>query len=65
MDKKLAILNEMLEVQGRDGTWNWDTYMHGLFNGMEYAVATLEGREPKFRVAPEKWLSDKLKEESE
>lgn len=43
-------LVELLEVQGADGNWNYDDYMCGMFNGMELAVATLEGRDPEFRT---------------
>ena len=57
--KPLVKLKEMLEVQGRDGTWNYDSYFHGMYNGMEVMLAVLEGREPAFREAPEKWLSKK------
>ena len=52
-------LKELLEVQGRDGTWNYDPYFHGMYNGMEVMFAVLENREPVFRGAPEKWLSKK------
>jgi hypothetical protein len=52
-------LKEMLEVQGRDGIWNYDPYFHGMYNGMEVMFAVLENREPVFRGAPEKWLSKK------
>lgn len=57
--KPLVKLKEMLEVQGRNGTWNYDPYFHGMYNGMEVMLAVLEGREPVFRGAPEKWLSKK------
>ena len=52
-------LKEMLEVQGRDGTWNYDPYFHGMYNGMEVMLAVLENRELVLRGAPEKWLSKK------
>jgi hypothetical protein len=52
----LAQMKEMLEVQGRDGTWNYDPYSQGMFNGMEFMVALAEGRDPVFREAPERWL---------
>ena len=61
--KPLVKLKEMLEVQGRDGTWNYDHYFHGMYNGMEGMLAVLEGREPVFREAPKKWLSKKKGEE--
>jgi hypothetical protein len=52
----VAQMREMLEVQGRDGTWNYDTYSQGMYNGMEFMVALAEGREPVFREPPERWL---------
>ena len=55
----VAKMREMLEVQGRDGTWNYDPYFHGMYNGMEVMLAVLEDREPVFRGAPKKWLSKK------
>ena len=59
-EQKLVVkLKELLEVQGRDGTWNYDPYFHGMYNGMEVMLAVLENREPVFRGAPEKWLSKK------
>jgi hypothetical protein len=51
-------LRQMRDVQGTDGTWNCDPYMHGLYNGLEFAVSLLEQREPQFKDAPEKWLCD-------
>jgi hypothetical protein len=52
-------LKELLEVQGRNGTWNYDPYFHGMYSGMEVMLAVLEDREPVFRGAPKKWLSKK------
>ena len=51
-------VRQMRDVQGIDGTWNCDPYMHGLYNGLEFAVSLLEQREPQFKDAPEKWLSN-------
>jgi len=51
-------VRQMRDVQGMDGTWNYDPYMQGLYNGLEFAVSLLEQREPQFKDAPEKWLSD-------
>ena len=30
---------EMLDLQGRDGNYNYDNYMLGLYNGMEYIIS--------------------------
>lgn len=51
-------MNEMVEIQGRDGNWNCDPYMHGMYNGMEFMLALMEGREPLYRDRPDVWLCD-------
>lgn len=56
-------LRNALDIQGQHGNWNCDPYMHGMYNGMEFALATLEAREPQYREAPEKWLLDKSAEQ--
>ena len=52
-------LREMRDVQGSNGNWNYDSYMHGMYNGMEYMLAMVENREPDFRGPPEEWLADR------
>ena len=56
--KEFEVGREMLEVQGRSGNWDCDPYMHGLYNGMEFMLSMIEQREPQFRNAPKKWLSE-------
>jgi hypothetical protein len=54
-------MREMLDVQGQNGNWDYDPYMHGMYNGMEYMMAMVDGREPVFRQAPDMWLYQSLK----
>lgn len=54
----LEAMRESLKIQGYDGNWNYDEYMHGMYNGMELMLAYAEGREPIFREKPEQWLID-------
>ena len=49
-------LGEIRNVQGSNGNWNFDSYMHGLYNGIEWALAMVEERSPEFKETPEKWL---------
>lgn len=59
-EKSMRIANEMLELQSQNGNYNYDSYMLGLYNGMEYIVSLLEVREPKFISGKEvKFLSEK------
>ena len=50
-----AKLKESLAIQARNGNWNYSEYMRGMYNGMEFAVAIMEGRAPSYRDAPAKY----------
>ena len=55
---QLEKLKEMVEVQCSDGNWNYDPYMHGMANGMIFAVACMEDKEPEYLDSPGIWLKD-------
>jgi len=59
-DVRIKKLKEMRDVQGRHGNWNFNSYMHGLYNGLEFAVSTIEDVEPELKNAPEKWMNEKI-----
>jgi hypothetical protein len=52
-------LRELVVTQGTNGTWNYDPYMQGMYNGMELMLAVLEDREPQYKKAPAEWLVDR------
>ena len=64
----LAKLIEVRDIQGREGNFDQDEYMRGLYNGLELAVSIFEGdREPLYRnhiedklamVEPVAWMYD-------
>jgi hypothetical protein len=49
INDKYRQIKEIINIQGTDGNWNFDSYTLGLFNGMEMLVSILEDREPIFR----------------
>ena len=53
-------IKEILKIQGENGNWNYDKYMLGLYNGIEFALSILEERQPNFRVC-ENFLSEEEK----
>lgn len=55
---KIGELRKVHAIQGDNGNWNYDPYMHGMFNGLELALAIMEKREPNYKEAPKKWLID-------
>jgi hypothetical protein len=55
---KIVMLQNVTTTQCSDGNWNYDSYMHGLANGLIVALAIIEGREPNFLNAPKVWLKD-------
>lgn len=50
---RIDVANDLLRIQGEDGSWNHDAYMFGMYNGMELILATIEGRDPSYRSKPE------------
>ena len=55
----LETLRSLVNNAGVDGTWNYDPYLHGMFNGMELMLSTVEGRQPEYRDTPDEWLCNK------
>lgn len=61
MEARIKSLKDLVGIQGDDGNWNSDNYMLGLFNGLELALAIIEGREPGFRRRPDEgFLHERL-----
>ena len=58
-EETLKSLKDLHELQGADGNWNHDPYMHGMYNGMELMLSVLEGRNPEFKEAPTEWVGMK------
>jgi len=56
--KNLAVLQDLLEVQCQDGNWDHSPYMHGMANGMIFAMSVLTGDDPEFLDPPENFLCD-------
>jgi hypothetical protein len=64
MTRELTQLREVHAIQGRDGCWDIDDYMLGMYNGLELALSIMENRAPAYRKM-RKWtgLTDKEVEE--
>jgi hypothetical protein len=59
IDRTFEQIEEMVKIQGRDGNWNYDEYMHGMYNGMELILAMIEERSPNYRNAPERFIRER------
>lgn len=55
MNNQIEMLREAVKIQGYDGNWNFDPYMMGMYNGLEYALSLFENREPVYKSAPVIW----------
>jgi len=55
---QIEAMKESLKIQGYDGNWDYDSYMHGMYNGMELMLALAENREPIYREKPKQWVKD-------
>ena len=52
MKEALNQLREVHAIQGRDGCWDIDDYMLGLYNGLELALSIVENRACKYKQRP-------------
>jgi hypothetical protein len=57
-DEVVKVCNELKDIQGREGTFNYSPQDQAMYNGMEFMISIMEGREPNFREAPKKWLQE-------
>lgn len=46
--KHLKDANDLKNIQSMSGNYNYDSYMLGLYNGMEMIISIFEEREPNF-----------------
>ena len=49
ISSQIKAIKDAKEIQGVDGNWNYDDYMRGLYNGIEFALSVLENREPEYK----------------
>ncbi len=59
LQNSVKMLREMKEVQCSDGNWNYDPYMHGMANGLIFALCLFDDKPPEYFEAPKEWLKDK------
>ena len=52
MKEALNQLREVHAIQGRDGCWDIDDYMLGLYNGLELALSIVENRDCRYKNRP-------------
>ena len=62
LEDKLEDANNILSIQ--KDSYDYDPYMHGMYNGMELMLSIFEEREPKFLDAPETWTSKQTTEKT-
>jgi hypothetical protein len=58
-DEIIEQAKELLKTQGSPGNWDFDPYMHGMYNGMELILAVIEDRDPVYKDGPKEWVKDK------
>lgn len=49
----LESVQQMIDIQKQPGNWDSNPYMMGLYNGLELALAALEGRNPELKSDPD------------
>ena len=47
--KSIESLRDIHQAQGQKGNFDSDQYMLGLYNGLELALSSMDGRQPEYR----------------
>lgn len=56
--KSIEALDDAVKIQCSDGNWNYDPYMHGMANGMIFALSLFKSGNTEYLEAPAKWGED-------
>ena len=57
-EKSIKTLRELTETQCSSGNWDYDAYMHGMANGMIFALSLFDDKRPDYLDPPAVWLCD-------
>jgi len=56
--ESILSLEGAVKTQCANGNWNHDQYMHGMANGMIFALSLFKSGRPKYLEAPKEWGED-------
>jgi len=56
LTQRIQDVRDVTRIQCLCHNWQYDSYMHGMANGLILALALLDCQEPKFLDAPKKWI---------
>ena len=59
LENSLQTLRDLTQLQCSNGNWDYNSYMHGMANGLIFALSLFEAGEPKYLDAPIEWLEDR------
>lgn len=59
-DARLEELRRVTKEAGADGEWDYNEYSRGIYNGLEGALAIMEGRRATYRSGKQEARSDEL-----
>lgn len=51
-------LDDLIKLHCSDGNWNYDSYMHGIANGLLLAKSLFDGKCPDYLKAPKVWIEN-------
>lgn len=58
LKSRIKELENIVDIQCSDGTWNYDPYNHGMANGMILALSLMKSENLEFLNPPKVWVYD-------
>ena len=61
-ERKIKVIQDVMNIQCSNGNWNYEEYMMGLANGLILAHHLLTGADgsPPYKSKPDEWLKGKV-----
>ena len=55
---RIKELHKLCEIASRKGTYDCNSYLHGMANGIIFALAIMENKDPEYLDPPDIFLED-------
>ena len=56
--ERLQSLENCKKIACSNGNYDYSRYLHGMANGIIFAISVINGEDPEYLSAPEKFLED-------
>lgn len=60
LESRIKVAQDLIDIQGANGNWNYDAYMLGMYNGMVLIHSIYNDTKADLREVPDSFIRDLL-----